>query len=62
MVKKNYRRPFMFHCITDDTSGIRPEVIIEDLDSVSLFRGTSENMFTIEKLSSFKTNFLTLFS
>jgi hypothetical protein len=58
MVKKNYNRPFAFHCITDDGSGIRPEVIIDDIDKHSFFRGTKETMFTIEKLSSFRKGFL----
>ena len=58
MVKKNYSRPFIFHCITDDAKNIRSEVITHDLDTISPFRGSSESVFTIEKLSSFKTGFL----
>ena len=58
MIKKNYNKPFNFHCITDDSNGIRSEVIVNDIDSLSAFRGTPENMFTIEKLSSFKKGFL----
>lgn len=58
MIKKNYDKDFVFHCITDDGDGIRPEVIVNDLNSLSAFRGTTENMFTIEKLSSFREGFL----
>jgi hypothetical protein len=58
MVKKHYDRDFEFYCITDNPSGIRSEVLTRDLDRLSEFRGTSENMFTIEKLSSFKEGFL----
>ena len=58
MVKKHYDRDFEFYCITDNPSGIRSEVLTRDLDHLSEFRGTSENMFTIEKLSSFKEGFL----
>lgn len=58
MVKANYNRPFAFHCITDNHIGIRKEVIINDINQVSAFRGTRETMFTIEKLSSFQKGFL----
>ena len=58
MVQSNYNKPFYFHCITDDPTDIRNEVIINNLDELSEFRGTQETMFTIEKLSSFKDGFL----
>lgn len=58
MVKKNYDGHFFFHCITDNADGIRPEVIIEDLNENNGFRSTKEKVFTVEKLSSFKHGFL----
>jgi hypothetical protein len=58
MVKRNYQNPFIFHCITDDASGIRSEIVVDDISKLSAFRGTTEMMFTIEKLNSFKKGFL----
>jgi hypothetical protein len=58
MVKKNYKRPFTFCCITDNASGIRPEINVYDITALSHFRGSSQSMFTIEKISSFKKGFL----
>jgi len=58
MIKNNYKRPFVMHCITDDGIGIDNNVVIEDLDKLSSFRGSSTTMFTIEKVSAFRYGFL----
>ena len=58
MINKNYDLSFEFYCITDDSTGIRKEVICKDIEKLSLFRGTSQTMFTIEKVSAFKEGFL----
>lgn len=58
MIKKNYDLPFEFYCITDDANHIRKEVICKDIEKISSFRGNILSIFTIEKVSAFKTGFL----
>lgn len=36
MVKKNLTVPFEFHCLTEDSEGVRPEVLIETLPELEL--------------------------
>jgi hypothetical protein len=58
MVKAYYNGSFSFHCITDDISNIRNEIITHDINKIASFRKDMGSIFTIEKLSSFKSGFL----
>lgn len=58
MIKKNYDKDFVFHCITDNINGIRNEVITHDINEIAPFRKNMGSIFTVEKISSFKPGFL----
>ena len=50
-LKCNVNVPFELTCITDDTTGIRPEVNIINYDDLKKF--PNQNVFSVEKLSLF---------
>ena len=45
---KHYNKPFTFTCYTDNSSGIRNEIIIENIDKLRKYN--TDRVFTYEKL------------
>jgi len=55
-IKKYYKGDFRFTCFTDDSSGISENIIIRDYNDTEVSK--LKNIFTIQKLRLFDTNFL----